>query len=108
MEDTRFAPLSAEELPNIKISISLLTGYEKIYYKDEEELLNKIIAGVDGIVIRDGDRQGLFLPSVWEQLPDKKDFLNNLKLKAGMSPSFWSNDINVYRFRTVEVKENGF
>ena len=108
MEDTRFAPLSAEELPNIKISISLLTGYEKIYYKDEEDLLNKIIAGVDGIVIRDGDRQGLFLPSVWEQLPDKKEFLNNLKLKAGMSPSFWSNDISVYRFRTVEVKENGF
>ena len=69
-------------------------------------MLAKVNAGVDGLVIRDGSRQGLFLPSVWKQLTDKRDFLNNLKLKAGMSPSYWSNAIKVYRFRTVEIKEN--
>ena len=84
----------------------MLTGYERINYKDEADLLSQLRPGVDGLVIRDGNRQGLFLPSVWEQIPDSKNFLNNLKLKAGMSPSFWSNDIKVYRFRTVEIKEN--
>lgn len=108
LEDNRFQPLTAEELPDVKISISLLTGYEKIDYRDEDDLLRRLRPGIDGVVIRDGDRQGLFLPSVWEQLPDRKSFLNNLKLKAGMSPSFWSNDIKVYRFRTVEVKDNGY
>ncbi|MBP5399375.1 MAG: AmmeMemoRadiSam system protein B [Alphaproteobacteria bacterium] len=106
LNDTRFSPLTAEELPDIAISISLLTGFEKIRYTDEQDLLNQLVPNVDGVIIRDGSRQGLFLPSVWVQLPDKKAFLDNLKLKAGMSPSFWSNDIQVYRFYTVEIKEN--
>lgn len=106
LDDNRFSSVTPEELDDIKISVSMLTGYEKINYKDEQDLLSQLRPGVDGVVIRDGDRQGLFLPSVWEQIPDRKEFLNSLKLKAGMSPSFWSNDIKVYRFRTVEIKEN--
>ena len=107
VSDTRFSPLSEEEMPQIAISVSLLTGFEKIRYIDEQDLLNQLVPSIDGVIIRDGSRQGLFLPSVWEQIPDKKAFLDNLKLKAGMSPSFWSNDIKVYRFYTVEIKENG-
>jgi hypothetical protein len=106
MKDARFPPLSAQEMPDISVSISLLSDFERIEYKDEEDLLNKLVPNVDGVIIHDGNRQGLFLPSVWAQIPDKRDFLNNLKLKAGMSPSFWSNDIQVYRFYTVEIKEN--
>ena len=106
LNDRRFNPVTVEELDKIKISISFLTGYERMIYQDEEDLLKMIEAGTDGMVIRDGNRQGLFLPSVWEQIPDKKEFLQNLKLKAGMSPSYWSNSIKVYRFRTVEIKEN--
>lgn len=106
MEDSRFTPVKPEELKDLKISISLLTGFEPITYKDEEDLLMQIAAGTDGIVIRDGDRQGVFLPAVWKQLPDKQEFLNNLKLKAGMSPSYWSNRIKVYRFRVVEISEH--
>ena len=104
-EDGRFTPLTADELPQIKFSISLLSGYERIRFNSEEDLLAQIIPGVDGLVLRDGDRQGLFLPSVWKQLPDKKDFLNNLKIKAGLSPSYWSPKVKIYRFRTVEVHE---
>lgn len=106
LEDSRFFPLTAEELKNIKTSISLLSGFEAINYKDEADLLSKIIQGVDGIVIRDGNRQGVFLPAVWKQLPDKAEFLNNLKIKAGMSPSYWSNRIKVYRFRVVEISKD--
>ncbi len=105
IEDDRFSPLTAEELPNIDIVISLLTGYEKIKYKDEADLLNQLRAGIDGLVIRDGNRQGLFLPSVWQELPNKQDFLKNLKLKAGLSPSYWSNNIKAYRFQVVEIKK---
>ena len=104
MEDSRFQPLTAEELPQIDFSISLLTGYERIEFKDETDVVRQLKPGTDGIVIRDGDRQGLFLPSVWEQLPSPREFLNNLKLKAGLSPSYWSDDIKVYRFRVVEIK----
>lgn len=103
MEDSRFAPLTPEELKTIDFSISLLTGYEPVKCKNEEELLNQIKPNIDGLVIRDGNRQGLFLPSVWKQLPDKKDFLTNLKIKAGLSPTYWSDKMKIYRFRTVEI-----
>ena len=106
MEDERFEPVKPEELPLLDISISLLSGYEPINYKDEEDLLKQLQPGIDGLVIRDGDRQGLFLPSVWKQLPESKEFLNNIKIKAGLSPSYWSNNIKVYRFRVVEIKKN--
>lgn len=106
LEDSRFPPVTVEELPELKISLSLLTGFEPISYTSEQNLLDQLQPGVDGLVIRDGDRQALFLPSVWAQLPDKQDFLNNLKLKAGFSPSFWSSQIKAYRFRTVEIKQH--
>ncbi len=106
MEDNRFKPLKENELDKIKISISLLTGFEPISYKSEEDLVAKLVSGVDGVIIRDGDRQGVFLPAVWKQLPEPQEFLNDLKIKAGMSPSYWSNRIKVYRFRVVEISKD--
>ena len=88
----------------IAIEISLLSGYEKIVYDNEADLLTKLQAGTDGVVLRDGNRQGLFLPSMWRQFPDKATFWQNLKIKAGMNPAYWSDKIKVYRFHTVEVK----
>lgn len=106
LEDGRFSPVTPEELKDIKVSISLLTGFEEIEYDDEQDLLSKIIAGTDGIVIKDGNRQGVFLPVVWKQIPQKQEFLNNLKIKAGISPAYWSNKIKVYRFRAVEISKH--
>lgn len=106
MEDDRFPPLSKEELPFLSFSISLLTGFEAINYTDSDDLLSQIKTGIDGIIIRDGDRQGLFLPSVWKTLPDKEEFMKQLKIKAGINPSYWSENLKVYRFRTVEIKSN--
>ncbi|MBR1648412.1 MAG: AmmeMemoRadiSam system protein A [Alphaproteobacteria bacterium] len=91
---------------DIKIKIALLTGFSKINYKNEEEILAKIRSGVDGIVIRDGDRQALFLPEDWQKFNTPRKFLNALKLKAGISPNFWADSIQVYRFQTVEIKED--
>lgn len=106
LEDNRFKPLSSTDLAQVELTISLLTGFERIRYQDEADLLSQLNPEVDGVIIRAGDRQGLFLPSVWKESPNKQEFLNNLKLKAGMSPSYWSNKIKVYRFYTVEIKKN--
>lgn len=104
LEDVRFPAVKAEELPDLSFSISLLTDYERLHFKNEEDVLKQIVSGKDGLVIRDGDRQGVLLPSVWEQIPDKREFLNNLKIKAGLSPVYWSDKVKIYRFRVVEIK----
>jgi AMMECR1 domain-containing protein len=44
-----------------------------------------------------------FLPSVWEQLPEPEQFLRHVKQKAGLSPDYWSNNIQVFRYRVEEI-----
>jgi len=95
---------SADKLADMEISVFLLSGYQEIQYNDEEDLLSKLQPDIDGLLIYDGDRQGIFLPSAWKKFPDRKEFLQQLKLKAGMNPGYWADSIKVYRFRTVEVK----
>ena len=106
LEDKRFEPVVGEKLKDLEIAISFLTNYEKIEFTTEEDLLNQIVQGTDGVVLRDGNRQGVFLPSVWSEFKDKKEFLENLKLKAGLAPNYWSEKIKIYRFRTVEIKRD--
>ena len=104
--DYRFNPVVEEELKDIKVSVSLLTEPKKIEFTDEEDLLDKIIPNIDGIIIKDGRYQAVYLPVVWEQLPDKKDFLNSLKMKAGLSPTHFSKTFEAYRFESIYIKEN--
>ena len=101
-----YPPINQDELSDIKISINLLSGFERLHYSNEVELLAKINQNVDGILLQDGNRQGMFLPQKWQEYPQKRDFLNQLKISAGLSPSYWSNRIKIYRFRTVEVTIN--
>ena len=106
LESENFEALRANELSDLQIAISFLTGYEKIEFSDEVDLLQQIVQGTDGIVLRDGNRQGVLLPAEWNEFKNKKEFLEKLKLKAGLSPKYWSDKIKAYRFRTVEIKRN--
>lgn len=106
-EDVRFDSVKPEELADLEIRITFLTDYERLNFDNEDGLLALLQPETDGIVLRDGNRQGLFLPAMWQEFPDKKEFLTQLKLKAGMSPTYWSDKLKAYRFRTVEIKKNG-
>lgn len=102
--DFRFNPVSKEEVNDLQIAVSLLTDPKPMEFTNEENLLNKIKPFNDGIIIKDKNYQAVYLPSVWEQLPDKKEFLNSLKIKAGLSPEYFSKTFEVYKFETVYIK----
>ena len=59
-------------------------------FAGEADLLAQLRPGVDGLIIEDSGRRALFLPSVWEELPDQRQFLTQLKLKAGMATTHFS------------------
>ena len=45
-------------------------------------------------------RRATFLPQVWEKIPDKADFLNNLCAKMGAAADTWRRkalDVEVYQ-----------
>ena len=104
-EDPRFDPLSVEEFGELEISISILSPSEPITFSSEEDLLQKIRPGIDGLILIEGRRRSTFLPAVWEDLPNPKDFLAHLKLKAGLPVDYWSNSLQVRRYTVQEIKE---
>lgn len=103
--DPRFNPLTIDEYNKISISVSLLSKPKRIEFRDEEDLLNKLVPYEDGLIIRDGNYQAVFLPIVWEQLPDKHEFLKGLKLKAGMDENYSSETLEAFKFNAVKINQ---
>lgn len=85
IRDPRFPPVTADELPELEIEVSLLSEPEFVEFKDEAELARKLRPGQDGVILFSGCRTATFLPQVWEQLPDPAAFLAALKHKAGLA-----------------------
>jgi len=104
--DPRFHPLNKNEVDGLRLSISVLSPSSAINFKSEEQLLSSLRPGVDGLIIEDGPMRALFLPQVWEQLPDPKDFLSHLKQKAGMGKTHFSPGLRALRFIVGEIKSN--
>ena len=101
--DPRFKKVTSEERDKLEISISLLSSPKPIHFKSEAELLNEIRPLIDGVIIDDLGKKSLFLPSVWAQLPEPKEFLQRLKLKAGLSATHWSPRFKAHRFVAAEL-----
>lgn len=99
-QDPRFPALQNNEYDQLDVEISVLGKPETMTIENEEDLLQQIRPNVDGLVLEFGYNRGTFLPSVWEQLPEKKEFLNHLKLKAGLSQQWWDNAVKISRYET--------
>ncbi|MBN2122873.1 MAG: AmmeMemoRadiSam system protein A [Deltaproteobacteria bacterium] len=103
--DPRFRPLSKGEWDRVRIEVSILTDPKPLPYENAEDLLGKLRPGVDGVIIQKGYRQATFLPQVWEQLRDKKEFLMHLCLKAGLDADEWRKgtlEVSTYQVQAFE------
>ncbi|WP_257284339.1 AmmeMemoRadiSam system protein A [Endozoicomonas sp. SESOKO1] len=103
--DPRFPPVTENELNDIKIEISILTPQERMDVADEKDLLKQLHPGIDGLLIHNPQYSATFLPQVWKQLPNPRQFLAHLKSKAGMAPGLWPDDMECFRYRCVKFKE---
>ncbi len=102
-KDPRFTSVNSEEAEQLEIHISILTPDEAIEFTSEEDLLSQLEPGIDGLIIEDGSHRATFLPSVWEQLPDRQQFLQHLKQKAGLSADHWSDSFKAQRYRAISI-----
>lgn len=99
--DPRFSPIKIDELPGLHVQISLLTLPEPMAFSSEENLLDQVQPGIDGLTLTLGRHRGTLLPSVWEMCPDKREFMKHLKHKAGLPTDFWDDEIKIERYRTI-------
>ena len=102
--DPRFPAIARAELPALTIKLSVLTVPQPMQFESESDLLRQIRPGIDGLILRYGSHRGTFLPSVWENLPQKEDFWMQLKHKANLPASWWSDDAQILRYQTEHIE----
>ncbi|MDD5085840.1 MAG: AmmeMemoRadiSam system protein A [Candidatus Omnitrophica bacterium] len=101
--DPRFSPVSYDELKDIKVEISVLTVPKELPFSSPEDLLSKLVPLRDGVVLTTRYGGSTFLPQVWEQLPNKEEFLCELSMKHGAPPYTWRDDYKNVKVETYEA-----
>jgi MEMO1 family protein len=97
--DPRFPPLTAGELEDTIVKVSVLSDLEPLPVS-RDALLDALRPGVDGLLVEAGDCRGTFLPSVWEKLPSPDRFLDALLAKAELPEGEWPTGSRAWRYTT--------
>ena len=102
LRDTRFQPVTARELPQLKYEISVLSPLRRVMD------LNQIKVGEHGLMIKKGRYRGLLLPQVApEQHWDRNTFLDETAMKAGLPAKAWRDkDADLFMFTAVVFGES--
>lgn len=91
--DPRFPAVTASELPELEIELSILGPLEPIASPDEIEI------GRHGLVVERGWHRGLLLPQVAPEWGwDRETFLAQTCHKAGLPRDAWKTGAKVWRF----------
>lgn len=96
--DPRFPPVTAAEIPGLDIEVSVLTPRVPFAVASVDDALARLRPGVDGVFLEYLDFRATFLPQVWENLPDPRDFLDELRRKARLPAGFWHPDLRLSRY----------
>jgi AmmeMemoRadiSam system protein B/AmmeMemoRadiSam system protein A len=104
-QDPRFKPLRLEELGSVRIEVSRLSVQQRIAFADQEDALAQLRPGIDGVVFECGRHRSTFLPQVWENLPEPRSFMAELKRKAGLAPDFWDAAVQLSRYTVTKWAE---
>ena len=103
-EDRRFQPVAKDELEKVHLEISILT--QPVRVKDH----GAVVPGKHGVTARQGRNSGLFLPTVWEQLPTKEEFLTRLCAESRASPDCWKDSsviLSVFESKSSKNERTG-
>jgi AmmeMemoRadiSam system protein B/AmmeMemoRadiSam system protein A len=101
VEDPRFPPVTAAELPALEYEISVLTPFRRVYdVKD-------VHVGRDGLLMIQGSNRGILLPQVPTEFGwDRKTFLEEACVKAGLPRQAWQNETtDIFAFSALVFNE---
>jgi AmmeMemoRadiSam system protein A len=107
LSDPRFPPVGINELDKIDVEVSVLSEPAPLKFDGPGDLLAKLQPHKDGVVLQIGQNMATFLPQVWEQLPERAEFLNHLSLKAGCAADAWrgpKTSVQIYHVEAFKEK----
>ncbi len=109
LQDPRFPQVTAQELPELRVEVSVLSAPQPLEHANESHALWQLRPGIDGLIFEAEHNGQLFrstyLPQVWEQVPEPRAFLAHLKVKAGLPFDFWSYSVKLQRYTVQKFIE---
>lgn len=105
MADPRLPPVTAEEWPELDVSVSVLSATEPLPCPTRQALLAALRPGQDGLTLSHGRRRATFLPKVWQKLSTPERFVAGLLAKGGWPAGQWPAGIAAGRYRVDEFHD---
>lgn len=100
--DPRFAPVTPDDVADLRIEISILSAFETIAGAEDVEV------GRHGLLIEHHGRRGLLLPQVASERGwDRVTFLEQTCRKAGLPADAWRQGATISRFEADVFSEPG-
>lgn len=100
--DPRFPPLRGAELAALSLEVHVLTPMQPLPFSTLDDLYAKLRRGVDGLQLETAAKRGVFLPVMWEQLPEPREFVRQLLRKAGIRET---EPFTAQRFEATMIAE---
>lgn len=107
VEDYRFRPVRAPDLPHVTVEVSVLTPPTPIRFSRPEEAIRAVKVGRDGLIVEGLGSSGLLLPQVApEEGWSAEELLDGTCEKAGLPSKSWHDPrVNVKRFEAEIFRE---
>ena len=100
--DPRFPPLDRSELARVSFEVHVLTPMEPLPFSSLPDLYARLRRGIDGLQLETATRRGVFLPVMWEQLPEPREFVGQLLRKARIGEA---EPFTARRFEATMLRE---
>jgi hypothetical protein len=103
LEDPRFAPVRPDELSKLQYEISVLSPFRHVLKTET------VRVGEHGLLIKQGDREGVLLPQVPVELRwDRRTFLEEVSRKAGLPHDAWQSPAtDLFTFTALVFSDHG-
>ncbi len=102
-DDPRLPPLTVDDYEQLALEISILSPLTLLPAADRAGLIAALRPHVDGLVIEVAPRRAVFLPSVWEAIPEPDRFLAELLAKAGLDRDWWGPELRASTFTVAQL-----
>jgi len=100
--DPRFPPVMPDELPHLRVEVSVLSPLRSIAD------LQEIRIGIHGLFVSQTGRHGLLLPQVATEFGwDRETFLRQTCLKAGLPGDAWKHGAEIQIFSVDHFVDDG-
>jgi AmmeMemoRadiSam system protein A len=101
--DPRFPPVPREDCPHLELHLSILSPASALSFSSEDDLLATLRPGIDGLILAVDRRRATFLPAVWASLTSPREFLTQLKRKAGLPADYPAEELRAWRYTVEEI-----